>query len=157
MLYIVAAILVIALVILVIGLYFGLKSDESDLPPRIPEEQRGGCKVDTEFQNFSVSTDTAVCSKIGCDILTKKGSAVDAAIAAMLCIGVVTMHSSGIGGGAFMLIYERQNRKATFVNARETAPGTAHKDVYVNNKNESKYGKGMCFMNISDIDFRLGC
>ena len=64
----------------------------------------------------------------------------DAAIAAMFCITVVTMHSSGIGGGNFMLIYEKQTRKAVFINAREKAPLAAHKEMYVNKSKDAKLG-----------------
>ena len=45
-----------------------------------------------------VSSDSAQCSVVGEDILKKGGSAVDAAIATTLCIGVVCPESSGIGG-----------------------------------------------------------
>lgn len=68
------------------------------------------------------------------------GTAVDAAIAAMFCISVVTMHSSGIGGGNFMLIYQKRNRKAVFINAREMAPAAAHENMYVNNPKNSMSG-----------------
>lgn len=45
-----------------------------------------------------VVADDAACSTIGTDMLKKGGSGVDAAIAALLCQGVVHMHTSGIGG-----------------------------------------------------------
>lgn len=44
------------------------------------------------------STATPGCSKVCVDTLKKGGNAVDGAIAAMFCIGVVNPHHSGIGG-----------------------------------------------------------
>ena len=76
------------------------------------------------YYNQTVATDTPKCSKIGEDILNKGGSAVDAAIAAMFCLGVINMHSSGVGGGGVMLVYNRAAKNASFIDFRETAPFT---------------------------------
>ena len=59
------------------------------------------------YKREAVATDTQQCSEIGKEILNANGSAVDAAIAAMFCLGVISMHSSGIGGGGVMLVYNR--------------------------------------------------
>ena len=74
------------------------------------------------YTKRAVATDSKKCSDIGEDTLNKGGSAADAAIAAMFCLGVIHMHSSGVGGGGVMLVYNRVARKASIVDFRETAP-----------------------------------
>lgn len=70
----------------------------------------------------------------------KNGSAVDAAIATLFCVGVMNMHSAGIGGGGFMVVYTRSNKFTEAFDFREQAPGVSHRDMYVNGSMSSKYG-----------------
>ena len=58
----------------------------------------------------------------GLEILRAGGSAVDAAIAVQTVLGLVEPQSSGIGGGAFMLVYDNQAGEVWNYNGRETAP-----------------------------------
>lgn len=76
-----------------------------------------------------VSADSSRCSDIGTDVLAAGGNAVDAAVATTLCQGVVNPVSSGIGGGAFIMI-RWANGSADFINARETAPAAANATMY---------------------------
>ena len=85
-----------------------------------------------EYSNAAVATDAEPCSKIGADILKKGGSAVDAAISSLLCVGLVNLHSTGIGGGGFMLVYEAATKQAHALDYREVAPLAATYDMYKN-------------------------
>lgn len=58
-----------------------------------------------KYSKAAVAADNEICSEIGRNILLKGGNAVDSAIAALFCIGVMDTHSAGIGGGHFMTIY----------------------------------------------------
>ncbi len=55
--------------------------------------------------NGAVATDDKTCSRIGLDVLREGGNAADASIAAALCLGVTNPASSGLGGGAFILVH----------------------------------------------------
>lgn len=75
-------------------------------------------------------------------ILERNGSAVDAALAALICNGLVNMQSLGFGGGFMMTIYQRSTRQAFVLNARDRAPLAANSTMY-NDKpaNASFHGK----------------
>ncbi|KAJ7387658.1 hypothetical protein OS493_000995 [Desmophyllum pertusum] len=82
------------------------------------------------YQHAAVAADNAECSKVGRNILKKGGSAVDAAIAAILCVGVINMHSTGIGGGGFMMVYDSHKRSAEMIDFRETASEHSGVDLF---------------------------
>ncbi|AES99738.1 gamma-glutamyltranspeptidase [Medicago truncatula] len=80
----------------------------------------------------AVAADDHRFSKIGMAAIHEGGHAVDAVVAAALCLGVVSSASSGIGGGAFMLL-RLANCVAKAFDMRETAPLLASK-VPVNHR-----------------------
>ncbi len=65
------------------------------------------------------------------DVLRQGGSAVDAAIAAHAVLGLVEPQSSGLGGGAFMLVYDRAADRTYAYDGRETAPAGARPDMFM--------------------------
>lgn len=98
--------------------------------------------ADGPYQHAIVASDAGPCSEIGRNILQKGGTAVDSAIAALFCIGVYNMHSAGIGGGGFMVVYKNStNNSVEVIDFREEAPGRANRTMYVGGKMNSKVGK----------------
>ncbi len=69
--------------------------------------------------------------KAGLEMLRQGGSAVDAAIAAQMVLTVVEPESSGIGGGAFMLLWDPAKKKMTSFDGRETAPASATPTMFL--------------------------
>ena len=74
------------------------------------------------------------------DIFRKNGTAVDAAIAVLICNGAVHSHSLGLGGGFFMIIYIKSEGKSYFLNAREMAPLKSDENMYKNDNSSSTDG-----------------
>ncbi|MGH0037112.1 MAG: gamma-glutamyltransferase [Myxococcota bacterium] len=66
----------------------------------------------------------------GVAMLEAGGNAVDAAVATAFAVGVTQPFSTGIGGGAFVLIRLADGRVVA-IDCRETAPAAAHRDMYV--------------------------
>lgn len=123
--FVAVALAAIVLVLIIVGLSLWL-SDTSSPSSHV-------------YPRAAVATDARLCSEIGRDALQEGGSAVDAAIAALLCVGLVNVHSMGIGGGLFLTIYNSTTRKAEVINAREVAPELASSDMF-NSSEQSQQG-----------------
>ncbi|KAL6847912.1 hypothetical protein ACP4OV_022040 [Aristida adscensionis] len=78
----------------------------------------------------AAAADDGRCSEVGAAALRAGGHAVDAAVAAALCLGVVHPMSSGVGGGAFIVVRDAASGEAVAFDARETAPAAATPDMY---------------------------
>ncbi|WP_209668110.1 gamma-glutamyltransferase [Amycolatopsis magusensis] len=81
----------------------------------------------------AVSSIDADASQIGIDVLRRGGNAVDAAVATAAALGVTDPFSAGIGGGGFFVFYEARTGKVHTIDGRETAPGTADENLFVEN------------------------
>lgn len=87
----------------------------------------------------AVSSESAICSNIGTQLIKDGGNAVDALVGTVFCVGTMAMYHSGIGGGGFMLLRDKDGNYE-FVDFRETAPAAAFEDMYKNNTDASLYG-----------------
>lgn len=86
-----------------------------------------------------VASENPICSEIGVNILRQEGSAVDAAIAASLCIGVTNFYASGIGGGGFMTV-RNADGNARCIDFREEAPAASTTDMFSKNPSQAQIG-----------------
>ena len=78
-----------------------------------------------------VAAANPLASRAGVEILEAGGSAIDAAIAIQAMLGLVEPQSSGLGGGAFMVVYDPKNAKVWSYNGREKAPSAASPDMFL--------------------------
>lgn len=65
-------------------------------------------------------------------MLDAGGSVADAAIAGLLCEGVASPQSTGLGGGFLLTIYIKESNHIETLIARDVAPLAATKDMFVN-------------------------
>jgi gamma-glutamyltranspeptidase/glutathione hydrolase len=72
-----------------------------------------------------------LAAQAGREILRAGGSAIDAAVATQLVLGLVEPQSSGIGGGAFLLRYDGASGKVAAFDGRETAPMAATEALFL--------------------------
>jgi len=73
-------------------------------------------------KEYMVSSANPYASEAGMRILEKGGTAIDAAIAVQMVLNLVEPESSGIGGGAFSLYWDKANKKLSSYDGREKAP-----------------------------------
>ncbi|ORY59961.1 gamma-glutamyltranspeptidase [Pseudomassariella vexata] len=101
----------------------------------VPDQQ----PLSVSGRHGAVACESKICSQIGIDLLARGGNAVDAYVGTQLCVGVTGMHHSGLGGGGFSLIRDK-NGSYTVIDFREAAPAAAHQDMYQGNVIGSIFG-----------------
>lgn len=82
-------------------------------------------------KRWFVSAANPYAVEAGAAILSRGGSAVDAAVAVQAVLGLVEPQSSGLGGGAFLMVYDPATRRLETYDGRETAPASATPDRFL--------------------------
>jgi gamma-glutamyltranspeptidase/glutathione hydrolase len=90
-------------------------------------------------KQFVVAAAHPLAVDAGYDVLRRGGSALDAAIAVQMVLGLVEPESSGIGGGAFLLYWSESDKTLRSYDGRETAPAAARADRFLE-KNKTPMG-----------------
>ncbi len=88
-------------------------------------------KRSASFTREGVAAANPLASKAGLDMLKLGGTAVDAMVATQLVLGLVEPQSSGIGGGAFLLVHDGKTQRLSTYDGRETAPAAVTPDYFI--------------------------
>ncbi|MEI9995886.1 MAG: gamma-glutamyltransferase [Rhizomicrobium sp.] len=82
-------------------------------------------------KHHMIAAANPLASEAGRQMLRQGGSAVDAVIAAQLVLTLVEPESSGIGGGAFLMLYDPKTRRTLSFDGREAAPASATPGMFL--------------------------
>lgn len=122
-------------------LYFGLLAlvFSTALSPTVGQERVApvisndrAVRKAVRTQKYMAVAAHPLAAAAGSDILRRGGSAVDAAIAIQMVLGLVEPQYSGIGGGAFLTYYDAKRKQVRTYDGRETAPAAARPDRFLN-------------------------
>ena len=87
-------------------------------------------------ENGMVSSQEAIASDVGRDILANGGNAVDAAVATGFALAVTHPQAGNIGGGGFMMIALAGSDDVIALDYREMAPSGASRDMFLGEDGE---------------------
>ena len=79
----------------------------------------------------AIASGHPLATQAGLAALAQGGNAFDAAVAVSAVLAVVEPASSGVGGGGFYLLHVAADGHDVMLDARETAPAAATRDMYV--------------------------
>jgi gamma-glutamyltranspeptidase / glutathione hydrolase len=91
------------------------------------------CEAQTA-KSFMAAAAHPQAVEAGYQVLKRGGSAVDAAVAVQMVLGLVEPESSGIGGGAFLLHWDEKAKKLRSYDGRESAPAAVRPGLFLDEK-----------------------
>lgn len=107
----------------------------STQPSRFEPEPAAKLEVSSQksflADNYLAVTANPHATQAAVNVLERGGSAVDAAIAAQMVLGLVEPQSSGLGGGGFLVFWDNKNKTLITYDGRETAPLAADEGLFL--------------------------
>ena len=91
-------------------------------------------------QDFMVVSQNIHATEVGYEILKKGGNAVDASVAVGFALAVTLPRAGNLGGGGFILIYDKDTDKISSIDYRSAAPKNATSEMYVNGDSVKRFG-----------------
>lgn len=117
-------------------LLWGCTANDPSPATEHPFQQRYGIRYQGYVgEKAMVVSAHALASHVGRDVLLQGGNAVDAAVAVHFALAVVLPAAGNIGGGGFA-VYRDASGAVYSLDFRETAPGLAHRDMYLDETGE---------------------
>ena len=104
------------------------------LPSCADQEEVSSHREANLIKKAAIAIPDKHAAKVTEEILLAGGNAVDAAVATGFALAVTYLDAGNIGGGGFMLIH--MQGKPYFLDYRETAPGAAHRDMFLNEQGD---------------------
>jgi gamma-glutamyltranspeptidase / glutathione hydrolase len=121
------------LVLLAAAIASGCASPPADVRPAGAIQPEGASAISSKpgwaGKRHAVAAANPLATEAGFQVLRAGGSAVDAAVAVQMVLGLVEPQSSGIGGGAFLLHWD--GRAVEAFDGRETAPAAADEKLFL--------------------------
>jgi len=94
--------------------------------------------TETVAKKHMIAAANPHAAQAGLAMMRAGGTAVDAAIATQMVLGLVEPESSGIGGGAFMLVYDPKTKQTTSFDGREMAPASATPTMFLDANGQAR-------------------
>ena len=90
--------------------------------------------------DFMVVTQNKHATEAGYEILRQGGNAVDAAVAVGFALSVTLPRAGNLGGGGFILIYDKDKDKVSSIDYRSAAPQSSKSEMFIDNGEVIKFG-----------------
>ena len=90
--------------------------------------------------DFMVVSQNTHATEAGYEILIKGGNAVDASVAVGFALAVTLPRAGNLGGGGFVLIYDKEKDDVTSIDYRSAAPKSATSDLFVQDDSVVRFG-----------------